>query len=71
MAFGEHPEGEKELWGGRFWKDGYFVRTVADKVTVEVMRNYIRYYREREKSPKQLELFLDAPSCGRASRIAH
>ena len=57
VIFEEHPEVEKELWGGEFWEDGYFVRTVGDKVTAEVIRNYIRYHHEQEKSPKQLELF--------------
>ena len=57
VIFHEHPEVKKELWGGEFWEDGYFVRTVGDKVTAEMMRNYIKYHREQEKSPKQLELF--------------
>jgi len=57
VIFEEHPEVKKELWGGEFWEEGYFVRTVGDKVTVEVIRNYIRYHREHEKSPTQLELF--------------
>ena len=69
MAFGEHPEGEKELRGRRVWK-GYLVRTVTDTVTVELMGNYVRYYREREESLIE-ELSLGAPSCGRVSRIAH
>jgi len=46
---------KKELWGGELWEDGYFARTVGDEVTAEVIRNYIRYHREQEKSPKQLE----------------
>ena len=55
--FEEHPEVEKELWGGEFWEDGYFARTVGDKVTAEVIRKYIRYHREQEYTLKQLELF--------------
>jgi len=31
--FQRHLEVKKELWGGEFWEDGYFVRTVGDKVT--------------------------------------
>lgn len=57
VIFEEHPEVKKELWGGEFWEDGYFARTVGDKVTAEVIRNYIKYHREQEKSPEQLELF--------------
>ena len=57
VIFKEHPEVKKELWGGEFWEDGYFARTVGDKVTTEVIRNYIKYHREQEKSSTQLELF--------------
>ena len=53
----EYPEVKQELWGGEFWEDGYFVRTVGDKVTAEVIRKYIKYHREQEKSPNQLDLF--------------
>jgi len=43
---------------GNFGKmDGYFARTVRDKVTAEVIRKYIRYHHEEEKFPKQLKLF--------------
>ena len=57
VIFKEHPEVKEELWGGDFWEDGYFVRTVGDKVTAEVIRKYITYHREHEKNPKQLKLF--------------
>jgi putative transposase len=52
VIFQENPEVKEELWGGEFWEDGYFVRTVGDKVTKEVIRKYIKYHREHEKSPK-------------------
>jgi len=54
-VFKEFPEVEKELWAGEFWSDGYFVRTVGDKVTSELIRQYIKY-QHREHS-KQLKLF--------------
>ena len=57
VIFKEYPVVKQELWGGEFWEDGYFVRTVGDKVTAEVIRKYIKYHREQEKSPKQLGLF--------------
>ena len=55
--FKEHPEVRKELWGGEFWEDGYFARTVGDKVTAETIRNYIVYHHDEENSPKQLKFF--------------
>ena len=56
-VFNQHPEVEDELWGGQFWEDGYFVRTVGDKVTEKVIINYINYHQEEEQSAQQLELF--------------
>ena len=56
-VFRMYPEIKRELWDGEFWEDGYFVRTVGDKVTADVIRKYIKYHREQEKSPKQLKLF--------------
>jgi len=53
--FLRYPEVKRELWGGEFWEDGYFVRTVGDKVTSETIKNYIRYHRHEEKTPQQLE----------------
>jgi putative transposase len=57
VIFTEHPEVKKELLGEEFWEDGYFARTVGDKVTTEVIRRYIQYHREQETSPTQLKLF--------------
>ena len=56
-TFRDHPEVKKELWGGEFWEDGYFARTVGDKVTSEVIKKYIRYHRQEKKHPQQLDLF--------------
>ena len=53
--FRRHPRVKKELWGGEFWEDGYFVRAVGDKVTSETIKKYIEYHRHEEKTPKQLE----------------
>lgn len=57
VLFREFPELQDQLWGGEFWEDGYFVRTVGDEVTADIIRKYIRYHQEREQSPEQLELF--------------
>ena len=31
----------KQLWAGEFWSDGYFVRSVGDKVTAEIIRGIL------------------------------
>lgn len=48
MAFKQFPEVKKQLWGGEFWGDGYFVRSVGDKVTSEVIRRYIKYQQQEQ-----------------------
>ena len=57
VIFREFPEVKHQLWGGEFWEDGYFVRTVGDNVTAEVIKKYIQYHQNREKSSEQLDLF--------------
>ena len=36
------PEVKKQLWGGEFWTDGYFVSTVGQHSTESVIRQYIQ-----------------------------
>jgi putative transposase len=55
VVFEEFSGLKKELWAGEFWSDGYFVRTVGDKVTSDLIRQYIKY-QHRDHS-KQLKLF--------------
>ena len=57
IVFEEFPEVEREMYGGEFWEDGYFVRTVGDEVTTKVIRRYIEYHDEEETRPNQLDLF--------------
>jgi putative transposase len=30
--FEKHPEVKKQLWGGEFWSDGFFVNTISKYV---------------------------------------
>jgi len=55
MVFREFPWLKEFLWGGELWSDGYFARTVGEKVTSEVIRRYIQYHGDEDKI--QLELF--------------
>ena len=48
MVFKEFAEVKKQLWGGEFWSDGYFVRSVGDKVTSDVIRRYIKYHQDEQ-----------------------
>ena len=55
-VFKKFPKMRKAMWSGRIWGDGYFVRSVGDKVTADVIRKYIRYQKQEETS-SQLTMF--------------
>ena len=57
--FGRFPEVKRELWGGEFWGDGYYVRTVGSEVTEAVVREYIKRQGQEtgHKGYEQLKLF--------------
>jgi putative transposase len=56
--FREFPGLKKRLWGGEIWEDDYFVRTVGDRMTWDVIAEYIEHHRELEQEPAQLALKL-------------
>ncbi len=60
------PSVKKQLWGGEFWTDGYFVSTVGEHANEDVIRQYIKnqgkhvQYKQLHKQKtvrKQLKLF--------------
>ena len=55
-VFLEAPEVKKELWGGEFWTDGYYIATVSGRGDRKVIEEYIKK-QGREKDTKQLMLF--------------
>ena len=55
-VFKKFPRLRKQLWAGEFWSDGYFVRSVGDKVTADIIRKYIEYQAHEEES-LQLPMF--------------
>ena len=52
--FARFPWLRRKLWGGELWGDGYFVRSVGDQVTAEIIRRYVRY----QKSARNIQLEL-------------
>ena len=50
------PSIKKELWGGEFWTDGYYVATISGRGDKRTIENYIRN-QGREKDIAQLKLF--------------
>ena len=50
------PKLRKQLWAGELWNDGYFVRSVGDKVTADIIRKYIEFQTHEDNS-SQLRMF--------------
>ena len=55
-VFKKFPKLRKQLWVGELWNDGYFVRSVGDKVTADIIRKYIKYQTHEDNS-NQLRMF--------------
>jgi len=58
ILFREFPGLKRRLWSREMWEDGYFARTVGDRMTREVIERYIASHRELEQWPAQLDLKL-------------
>ncbi len=54
--FEKFPKMKKLMWSGKIWNEGYFVRSMGDKVTADVIKKYIQY-QKREDSSKQTKMF--------------
>lgn len=55
-VFQQVPEIRKELWGGEFWTDGYYISTVSGRGDKTVIEKYI-HNQGRGNDLKQLKLF--------------
>src|ERR1041384_4317556 len=51
--FAAWPEVKKQLWGGQFWTDGYYISTVGQHGNEQMISKYIKQ-QGREKEYKQL-----------------
>ncbi len=54
--FKKFPKVKKQMWSVKIWNEGYFVRSIGDKVTAEVIKKYIKYQKE-EDNPNQTKMF--------------
>jgi len=48
------PRLKKKLWSGELWEDGYFARTVGDRLTRQIIDKYIKHHKDIEQGPAQL-----------------
>ena len=53
--FKQFPLLKKELWGGEFWSDGYYVSTVGERGDWKVVERYVKN-QGKEAETKQLRL---------------
>ena len=51
--FRRFPGLKKELWGGEFWTDGYYIGTVGEGGNWSVVERYVR---EQGKKPSEVQL---------------
>jgi len=60
-VFARVPTVKKQLWGGEFWTDGYYVGSVGQHATEEVIRQYVKNQGQEKEyvqlHVQQLKLF--------------
>jgi len=60
-VFRQAPEVKKQLWGGEFWSDGYYVSTVGRYGNEETIRQYVQNQGEaneyKQLHTQQVSLF--------------
>ena len=60
-VFARVPLVKKQLWGGEFWTDGYYVGTVGQHATEEVIKEYVKQQGQEDEYEQlhvqQLKLF--------------
>ena len=54
-VFARRPLVKKQLWGGEFWSDGYYVGSVGQHATEAVIQQYVKN-QGQEKEYKQLHV---------------
>ena len=61
--FRKYPDVKKKLWGGELWTKGFFINTVGQYASEEVIRKYVKQqgkekeYKRLHKQAVQFEMF--------------
>ena len=55
--FKRKPDLKRDLWGGEFWTDGYYVATVGERADWGVVERYVKNQGKPKEELRQLELF--------------
>ena len=51
------PSVKKDLWGGEFWSDGYYVATVGERANWDTVESYVQKQGKPKTSLRQLKMF--------------
>ena len=55
--FRRFPELRKQLWGGEFWSDGYYLATVSERGNWKTVERYVANQGKTGEKPAQLTLW--------------
>jgi putative transposase len=55
--FKRRPDLKRDLWGGEFWADGYYVATVGERADWGVVERYVKNQGKPKEELRQLTLF--------------
>ncbi len=55
--FKKFPLLKKDLWGGEFWSDGFYIATVSERGNWHVVEQYVQSQGKTKDEPPQLLLF--------------
>jgi putative transposase len=56
QMFRRFPELKRELWGGEFWSDGFYIATVSERGNWAVVERYVAAQGKTMVKPQQLRL---------------
>lgn len=56
QIFRRFPEIRKNLWGGEFWSDGFYIATVSERGNWKTVERYVANQGKTKNSPQQLRL---------------
>ncbi|MEK7118824.1 MAG: IS200/IS605 family transposase [Patescibacteria group bacterium] len=57
QLFKQFPALKKELWGGEFWSDGFYIATVSERGNWQAVERYVANQGKTKDAPPQLRLF--------------
>ncbi|MEE8481679.1 MAG: transposase [Desulfobacterales bacterium] len=50
-------DASRQLWGGEFWTDGFYVATVGERANRGILESYVQKQGQPKAELKQFKLF--------------